>query len=118
MSPSADFPASGSGACGRRPGADPWRSPECSLARTPGPGGAAEARGDEAERREYRIFAGWVGSEVIIAASVALTGGPRTATMAWFAIPIVTLSARFSVRGIVVGVVTTLGLLVAVAFGV
>jgi diguanylate cyclase (GGDEF)-like protein len=70
------------------------------------------------ERPEYAIFGAWLASEVIIAASVALSGGPTIATMSWFAIPLVTLSARFSVRGIVVGVAATLALLLAVAFGV
>jgi diguanylate cyclase (GGDEF)-like protein len=67
-------------------------------------------------RPEYGMFAAWATSEVIIAASIALTGGPRNATLGWFAIPVVTLGARFSVRGIVLGVVTALGLLLTVAF--
>jgi diguanylate cyclase (GGDEF)-like protein len=66
-------------------------------------------------RPEYAMFAAWATSEVIIAASIALTGGPRNATLGWFAIPIVTLSARFSVRGVVLGVATALGLLITVA---
>jgi diguanylate cyclase (GGDEF)-like protein len=64
------------------------------------------------------MFAAWAVSQVIIAGSVAITGGPRTTTMAWFAIPIVTLSARFSTRGIGIGVAVTLALQAAVAFGV
>ena len=47
--------------------------------------------------------------------SVALSGGTRTPTMAWFAIPVVTLSSRFSLRGVVAGVSFTLALLVTVA---
>jgi diguanylate cyclase (GGDEF)-like protein len=70
------------------------------------------------QRPEYLMFGAWAGSELIIAVSVALTGGPTTATMSWFAIPIVTLASRFSDRGIAVGVALTLGLLLAVAFGV
>ncbi len=68
-------------------------------------------------RPEYAMFAAWAASEVIIAASVALTGGPRQVTLGWFAIPVVTLSARFSARGVVLGVATALGLMLAVAFG-
>jgi diguanylate cyclase (GGDEF)-like protein len=78
----------------------------------------ADSRIERAQRPEYGIFAAWACSQGIIAGSVALTGGPRTATMAWFAIPIVTLSARFSMRGIAIGVGITLGLMAAVAFGV
>ena len=48
--------------------------------------------------------------------SVALSGGTRTPTMAWFAIPVVTLSSRFSLRGVVAGVSFTLALLVTLAF--
>ena len=67
---------------------------------------------------EYAIFAAWVGAQIIIAASVALTGGPNVPTMSWFAIPIVTLASRFSTRGIALGVAITIALMAAVAFGV
>jgi diguanylate cyclase (GGDEF)-like protein len=76
----------------------------------------ADAQTAGVARPEYAMFAAWAASEVIIAASVALTGGPMHATLGWFAIPVVTLSARFSVRGVVLGVITALGLLVTVAF--
>src|SRR3954470_2368738 len=78
----------------------------------------ADARIERAKRPEYGMFAAWAVSQMIIAGSVALTGGPRTTTMAWFAIPIVTLSARFSTRGIGIGVAVTLALQTAVALGV
>jgi diguanylate cyclase (GGDEF)-like protein len=77
----------------------------------------ADSRIASVARPEYAMFAAWVTSEVIIGASVALTGGPRLLMLGWFAIPIVTLSARFSTRGIVLGVTIAVGLLVAVAFG-
>ncbi len=73
---------------------------------------------DRLANPEYAIFAAWIGSQVIIATSVAMTGGPNVPTMSWFAIPIVTLASRFSTRGIVLGVAITLGLMIAVAFGV
>ncbi|HEY7935298.1 MAG TPA: GGDEF domain-containing protein [Solirubrobacteraceae bacterium] len=78
----------------------------------------ADARTPTASRPEYAMFAAWATSEVIIAASIALTGGPMQVTLGWFAIPVVTLSARFSGRGIVLGVATALGLLLAVTFSV
>ncbi len=65
---------------------------------------------------EYAIFGAWVGSEAIIAFSVALSGGPKVATMSWLAIPIVTLPARFSARAVKAGVGVALAMLVAVAF--
>jgi diguanylate cyclase (GGDEF)-like protein len=68
------------------------------------------------DRPEYAMFVAWAGSELIIAASVALTGGPHVA-LSWLAIPVVTLVARFSVRGIVNGVAFALVVLLAVALG-
>jgi diguanylate cyclase (GGDEF)-like protein len=78
----------------------------------------ADARIERSEHPEYAIFTAWAASEVIIAASVAVAGGPTVATMSWFAIPIVTLSARFSGKVIGLGVGLTLALMMAVAFGV
>ena len=69
-----------------------------------------------AKRPEYLMFAAWAGSELTIAIAVGIAGGPQGATLAWLAIPVVTLSARFSLRGVIVGVGIALGLLVAVAF--
>jgi diguanylate cyclase (GGDEF)-like protein len=79
---------------------------------------AADRYVHSSPRPEYAMFGAWAFSEVIIAISVALTGGPNVATMSWLAIPIVTLTARFSGRGVVLGVLFTLGLLLAVGFGV
>jgi diguanylate cyclase (GGDEF)-like protein len=80
--------------------------------------GIADKRMGGMRRPEHLMFAAWAGSEVIIAASVALTGGPKVATMSWLAIPIVTLASRFSDRGIAAGVGLALALLLGVAFGV
>ncbi|HXD53172.1 MAG TPA: GGDEF domain-containing protein [Solirubrobacteraceae bacterium] len=66
---------------------------------------------------EYLLFAAWAGSQLMIALAVVLTGGPRSPAMAWFAIPIVTLSARFPARGVVLGLGVTVVMMVAVAFG-
>ena len=72
----------------------------------------------DAERPEYVMFAAWALSEVTIAAAVAATDGSAgPATLSWLAIPVVTLSARFSTRGVIAGVIWALGLLGAVAFG-
>ena len=69
-------------------------------------------------RPEYAVFAAWVGSELIIAASVAVSGSSGFSMLCWLAIPIVTLVARFSDRGIIAGSVIATGLLLGVAFGV
>jgi diguanylate cyclase (GGDEF)-like protein len=69
-------------------------------------------------RPEYLMFAAWVLSCVIIAGAVALNGGARVPTLSWLAIPVITLSSRFSMRGVVAGVVITIALALAVSFGV
>ena len=77
---------------------------------------AADARLEQSERPEYLMFAAWVGSEVMIAVAVGLSGGVEVATLSWLAIPVVTLSARFSLRGVITGVAIAIALLIAVAF--
>src|SRR4051794_26861799 len=72
---------------------------------------------DRVPRPEYWIFAAWIGSQVVIGASVILSGEAGIPSLAWFAIPVVTLSARFSLRGIVLGVAITVALMLIVAFG-
>ena len=50
---------------------------------------------EQVRRPEYLLFTAWAGSQLMITAAAVLTGGPHSPAMAWFAIPIVTLSARF-----------------------
>jgi diguanylate cyclase (GGDEF)-like protein len=69
--------------------------------------------GGHSERPEYAIFASWVFSEVVIAATVLIAGLDST-LLAWLAIPVITLSARFSARGVAVGVAIAFGLCFAV----
>lgn len=57
---------------------------------------------------EYAMAWAWVASQVAIGAGIALSGGPESPALALIAIPIVSLSARFSLRGVVAGVATTL----------
>ena len=72
---------------------------------------------DRVDRPEYWIFGAWAGSQLMIASSVLLLGGVESSSMAWFAIPVVTLSTRFSYRGIAAGVAITLAMMLTVAFG-
>ncbi len=67
-------------------------------------------------RPELVMFAAWVGSELTIAGAISLEGGTRVVALSWLAIPVITLSSRFSMRGVVAGVAIALGLLVAVCF--
>ena len=57
-----------------------------------------DTRMDLVKQPEYALLASWAVSQVIMASSVALSGGPHVPTMAWFAIPLMTLGARFSMR--------------------
>jgi diguanylate cyclase (GGDEF)-like protein len=77
----------------------------------------ADSRIETAERPEYLMFAAWALAEVTIAVSVAITGSPHVATTSWLAIPVVTLSARFSLRGVYLGVGVALALLLAITIG-
>ncbi|HEY2720002.1 MAG TPA: GGDEF domain-containing protein [Solirubrobacteraceae bacterium] len=69
-------------------------------------------------RPELLMFGAWIGSGLVIGGAVALSGGPRQPTLAWLAIPVITLSSRFPMRGVVVGVIINILILLAVAFGV
>jgi hypothetical protein len=62
------------------------------------------------------MFAAGAGAEIITAVSVAVSGGPKIATMSWLAMPVVTLASRFSNRGIASGVALALALALTVAF--
>ena len=70
------------------------------------------------EKPELLMFAAWIGSELTIAGAVSLEGGPRVSALSWLAIPVITLSSRFSMRGVVAGVAIASALVVAVGFGV
>jgi diguanylate cyclase (GGDEF)-like protein len=70
------------------------------------------------ERPEYLMFAAWFLSELTIAGAVSLNGGPNVPTLSWLAIPVITLSSRFSMRGVIAGVAISVVLVFAVAFGV
>ncbi len=65
---------------------------------------------------EYALFIAWAAGEVTVAVAVSLSQGPHSPGLPWLAIPVVVLSARFSKRGVIVGVVLTLLLLVGACF--
>jgi diguanylate cyclase (GGDEF)-like protein len=77
----------------------------------------ADAYLPRVSRPEYLMFAAWIGSELMIAGAVWLEGGPRSPALAWLAIPVITLSSRFPMRGVVAGVVIALALVLAVGLG-
>jgi diguanylate cyclase (GGDEF)-like protein len=69
-------------------------------------------------RPEYRLAVAWLSSELAIAVSVALTGGPRSPAVAWLVLPVVTLAARFNVRGVIAGSSVAAALILASSLGV
>jgi diguanylate cyclase (GGDEF)-like protein len=69
-------------------------------------------------RPELLAFAAWVGSEAAIALSVVLSGPKGVVALSFLAIPVTTLSTRFSGRGVVAGVAISICMTLAVAFGV
>jgi diguanylate cyclase (GGDEF)-like protein len=82
-------------------------------------GFAAMDRGlESAPRPEYRLAGAWLLAEFAIAGSVALSGGPRSPAVAWIAIPVVTLGARFSHRGVMAGLGCAAVLILLVTVGV
>jgi diguanylate cyclase (GGDEF)-like protein len=80
--------------------------------------GAADLLMPKVERPELLMFTAWIGSGVVIGGAVALTGGPAQPTLSWLALPVITLSSRFPMRGVVVGVIINILIVLAVAFGV
>ena len=98
----------------------PWLGWWPLLCLVPGAACFALADGlmERAARPEFVMFGAWMVSELVIAGAVALNGGPRVPTLSWLAIPVITLSSRFSLRGVFVGVAFSMGLVLVVAFGV
>jgi diguanylate cyclase (GGDEF)-like protein len=72
----------------------------------------------QSTRPEYWFMGAWAFSQLATAGAVALTGGPRSAFLPWLAIPAVTLSSRFKVRGVIMGVIWTVVVMLAVTVGV
>src|SRR3954470_19541436 len=88
-----------------------------------GVAGIAFAVSDHFLRRSRRperwAAVGWCVAPIAIAVSVALTGAADAAAMCWFALPVVTLGARFEPRGVwlAVGYTAALMLLSTVVIG-
>jgi diguanylate cyclase (GGDEF)-like protein len=66
---------------------------------------------------EYVLATSIVNAQVIIAVGIALTGGPHSPALPILLLPIVTLPARFSARGVIAGVSVTVALLLAATVG-
>jgi diguanylate cyclase (GGDEF)-like protein len=80
--------------------------------------GLADRLMPRVEKPELLMFAAWIASGLVIGGAVALSGGAKQPTLSWMAIPVITLSSRFPMRGVVAGVIVNIAILLAVAFGV
>ncbi|MFL5822223.1 MAG: diguanylate cyclase [Solirubrobacteraceae bacterium] len=82
-------------------------------------GFAVAGRGlEERPRPEQGIALAWCLSLMVIALSVGLSGGPQSPGLPWLVIPIVTLPARFRLRGVIAGVCLSVIALLIVSFGI
>jgi diguanylate cyclase (GGDEF)-like protein len=79
---------------------------------------AADALMPKLARPELLMFGAWIASALTIALAVALSGAAGTGALPLLAIPVLTLSSRFSTRGVIVGVLISVALAFAVGFGV
>ena len=70
-----------------------------------------------ARRPENLMFATWVGAEVTLAAALAVAGDAGASALSLLAVPILTLTSRFSMRGVLAGVAVALALTLTAAFG-
>ena len=70
------------------------------------------------QQPEYWAAAGWLVTQVMLGAGIALSGGPHSPALSWLAIAIVSLVARFSRNGIIAGLGFLSVMLVALTFGV
>jgi diguanylate cyclase (GGDEF)-like protein len=68
-------------------------------------------------RPELWLAGVWALAQLLIAVAIFLTGGPSSPAVAWLAIPVVTLGARFDLRGVVAGGLYTAALMLAVTLG-
>jgi diguanylate cyclase (GGDEF)-like protein len=70
------------------------------------------------EKPEYVVAATVVNAQVLIGIGIALSGGPHSPTIMMLLLPIVTLPARFSPRGMYAGTALTVVILLAATIGV
>ena len=78
----------------------------------------ADTRLERDERPEIAFAVAWVLAQACIATSAVLSGGPHSWALVWLAIPIVTISARLTVRALIAAVAITEVFLLGATFGV
>jgi diguanylate cyclase (GGDEF)-like protein len=78
----------------------------------------AGVRMSRSARPEYWFMGAWTFSQAAIGVAILLTGGPHSVFLPWLAIHAVKLSMRFKLRGVIVGVLWTIIVMLAVTVGV
>lgn len=78
----------------------------------------ADSRLAHSERPELPFAFAWVTAQACIAMSAALSGGPDSQALMWLAIPVVTVSARLSVHGLIAAVAVTEALLLGATLSI
>jgi diguanylate cyclase (GGDEF)-like protein len=76
--------------------------------------GVCERQMPRSRRPEIAYATAWVATMLAMTVGAALTGGPRSPVLLWFALAVSSLPGRFTTRGIVAGVAIALALLVGV----
>jgi diguanylate cyclase (GGDEF)-like protein len=69
-------------------------------------------------RPEYVVAATVVNAQILIALGIALSGGPQSPTIAMLLLPIITLPARFTTRGVYAGLGLTVVVLLLSTVGI
>ena len=77
-----------------------------------------DARCVRSPKPEYHVAFNVVCTQAILAAAIALSGGPKSLAMPWIVIPTAIAAARFRARVVMAGVGTGMILLLAATFGV
>jgi diguanylate cyclase (GGDEF)-like protein len=78
----------------------------------------AGTRMPRSARPEYWFMGAWIFSQAAIGVAILITGGPHSVLLPWLAIHAVKLSTRFKLRGVIVGVLWTILVMIAVTVGV
>ncbi len=100
-------------------GSGPWLGfwPLIPLVLAAGGFALVDRKLESLAKPEWALAAIWMSTQAVIALCIHLTGGVGSPVLMWLAIPVVTLAARFDMRGVAAGVTFTVGLLLLVTFG-
>ena len=80
--------------------------------------GYVDHRIDSFSKPEWALAAVWMSTQAVIGFCIVMTGGIDSPALMWLAIPIVTLGARFNMRGVISGVAWTAAVCLVITFGV